>query len=250
MSSCIRGGVLAVALAALMPASAFAMSNTTVTSPLTRGVAAPEAVTWRGDGQYNANGAAVMLATPNFVARKGTPEAMAREFIDRQVPSQASLLIQPYSAPVHRSRASLVEALRANLGSEERASVKFQMELAIQPPLEPAYRTIYYGDGGTDADKLYVLPDEFEHVAGLEPLRRRGIHYVVLKRSNMPNPETARLEAALAREATRLVTFSPYRPDVSADERARTPPFAHNSSIRVDRALERPGPIVDVWRLE
>jgi hypothetical protein len=82
MSTCIRGGVLSVALAALMPASAFAMSNTTVASPLTRGVTAPEAVVWRGDGQYNANGAAVTLATPNFTAHKGTPEAMAREFLD------------------------------------------------------------------------------------------------------------------------------------------------------------------------
>ena len=184
-----------------------------------------------------------------FFGRTDT-RTMAREFIDRQVPPHASLLVQPYSAPVHRSRASLVEALRANLGSEERASVKFQMELAIDPPLEPAYRTIYYGDGGTDADKIYVLPGEFEHASGLEPLRRRGIQYVVLKRSNISNPETVRLEAALAHEATRLATFSPYRPDVPADERARTPPFVHNSSIRVDRALERPGPIVDVWRLE
>ena len=174
----------------------------------------------------------------------------AATFIDREVAAGASILIQPYSVPIHRSRESLVEALRANLGSEQQASIKFQLELAIDPPLEPAYRTIYYGDGGSDADKLYVVPQEFDVAESLEPLRRRRIAYVVLKRSNTPNPETVRLEAALAREATRLASFSPYRPDADPQEIAGTPPFVHNSSIRIDPALERPGPIVDVWRLD
>ena len=150
-----------------------------------------------------------------FFAQPDT-RSLARGFIEREIPPGASVLMQPYSAPIHRSRESLVEALRANLGSEGHASIKFQLELAVDPPLQPAYRTIYYGDGGTDADKIYVLPQEFEETPGLSPLRDRKIGYVVLKRANTPNPETAALEAALAREAVRLRTFSPVPPGRSA----------------------------------
>jgi hypothetical protein len=175
---------------------------------------------------------------------------LAREFIERHVPSGASVLVQPYSAPIHRSRESLVEALRINLGSEAAASVKYQLELAISPPLAPAYRTIYYGDGGLDPDKIYVLPRELEADASLAPLRRRGIQYVVLKGSNAPNPETARLEEALAREGRRLASFTPYREGTPPEHRRLVPPFIHNAATRVDPALERPGPIIDVWQIE
>ena len=81
MSRCIRGGLIAAVLAALTQAPAFAISNTTITSPLTRGVEAFPSVVQRADGQYTENGIAVMLGTPNFRAHAGTPEAMAREFL-------------------------------------------------------------------------------------------------------------------------------------------------------------------------
>ncbi len=81
MSRGIRGGLLAASLAAFASAPAFAISNTTVTSPLTRGVAPPAPTTQRADGLYDASGRAIMLGTPGFTARVGTPEAMAREFI-------------------------------------------------------------------------------------------------------------------------------------------------------------------------
>ena len=81
MSSCIRGGLVVALLAALASAPAFAISNTTVTSPLTRGVDAPAATIQRADGLYTAGGAAVMLGTPNYRAQVGAPEAMAREFL-------------------------------------------------------------------------------------------------------------------------------------------------------------------------
>jgi len=175
---------------------------------------------------------------------------LAAEFIEREVPSGASILTQPYSAPLARSRDALVEALRAHLGSEKNASIKFQLELEIDPPLVPAYRMIYFGDGGTDVDKLYVQTNEVPVGGDLQPLRRRGVQYVILKRDNVPNPKTAGLEAALEREGRRLATFAPYRPDADAATRARVQPFLHNTGIRIDPALERPGPIVDVWRIE
>ncbi|HKE47936.1 MAG TPA: hypothetical protein VKB52_07715 [Rhodanobacteraceae bacterium] len=82
MSRCIRGGLIAAVLAALVQAPAFAISSTTVTSPLTRGVTPVPAAIQRADGnQYTPDGVAVMLAAPNFRAHVGAPEAMAREFL-------------------------------------------------------------------------------------------------------------------------------------------------------------------------
>jgi hypothetical protein len=174
---------------------------------------------------------------------------LAREFIEREIPSGASILTQPYSAPIARSRDALLEALTTNLGDAAQASIKFQLELQIDPPLTPSYRTIYFGDGGSDVDKLYVLTGEIPPGGDLGPLRRRGIAYVILKRSNVQNPKTVGIETALARDATRLATFEPYRADADAATRARVPPFLHNTGLRIDPALERPGPIVDIWRL-
>ncbi len=86
MSIGIRGGLVAALLAALSSTSAFAISNTTVTSPLTRGVASAPATLQRADGLYLENGAAIMVGTPNFTARVASPETMAREYLSaRQV---------------------------------------------------------------------------------------------------------------------------------------------------------------------
>ncbi|HEY6895188.1 MAG TPA: hypothetical protein VI258_13520, partial [Rhodanobacteraceae bacterium] len=80
MSRGIRGGILAASLAAFC-APAFAISNNTTYSPLTRGVAPPAATTARAGGLYDAGGRALMLGTPAFTAHAGTAEAMGREFI-------------------------------------------------------------------------------------------------------------------------------------------------------------------------
>jgi hypothetical protein len=113
----------------------------------------------------------------------------------------------------------------------------------------PAYRTILYGDGGTDVDRIFVLPSEVEQ-QGLAVLRRHQIGYVILKRSNVPNPETAALEAGLRTEAELLATFSPYAPGTDSATQSAVSPYFHNTATRIDRALERPGPIVDIWRLK
>lgn len=174
---------------------------------------------------------------------------LAGDFITSNIPSGRSILVQPYGPPLRQSRDALIEGLRANLGTESKASPKFQHMLALNPYPEPSYRLLYLGDNGHDMEKMYVLPQEFSAGAGLEPLRRRGIEYVVLKQGNRRNPEIRDLEAALAREATRIAEFSPYRPEATAQERASVPPFLHNTAAVVDPALERPGPIIEVWQL-
>jgi hypothetical protein len=181
--------------------------------------------------------------------RQADTRTLARDYVESQIPSGASILVQPYSAPLRRSRDGLVEALRANLGSEQKASIKFRLMLAAQPAA-PVYRLIYLGDGGEDPDKIYVSPKAFDSSTGLAPLRALGVQYVILKQNNLPNPALAELEAALAREGRRIAAFGPYRADATAAERADVPPYLHNTAARIDNALERPGPGLEVWDIE
>ena len=84
---------------------------------------------------------------------------------------------------------------------------------------------------------------------GLEPLRRLGVAYVLVKRYNRPDPETMPFLTALARKGRRIAAFSPYRPAITEAEQARIEPFLHNTDTRIDDALERPGPPVEIWQL-
>lgn len=175
--------------------------------------------------------------------------ALAADYIVEHVAPGASILIQPYSAPLARTRESIIEALRRHLGSETSASIKFQLQLSATPYPSPAYRLIYLGDGGDDPDKIYVSPRAF-HDDSLTPILTLGVDYVVLKRYNIDNPALGPLESALRQHATLVTTVSPYRADASAAERAATAPFLHNTAARIQPALERPGPIVDVWQIK
>jgi hypothetical protein len=169
--------------------------------------------------------------------------------MEREIPSGASVLIQPYSVPIRQSRASLVEALTATLGDPSRASVRFRRQLAIDPAPAPAYRTIYLGTGGLDVDKIYVAPSAFDDRTGLAPLRQAAVTYVVLKRYNVEDPSLVSFARALEREGHRLTTFSPYAATADARTRQDTPPFLHNTDVRIGWALERPGPIIEIWRV-
>lgn len=182
--------------------------------------------------------------------READTRTLAREFLEDRLHPGVAVLIQPYSAPLRPSRDALLEALRQNLGSESRASAKYQYMLALDPYPEPSYRLIYLGDDdGLDVDKLFVSPQEFSDGEGLGKLRRLGIQYVVLKQSNTPNPSLSGLERALTREGQRIAVFTPYRPNAAPEERAAIPPFMHNTAARLHPALERPGPIVEIWMI-
>jgi hypothetical protein len=178
--------------------------------------------------------------------RQSDTRTLAREYIETHVPSGASILVQPYSAPVRRTRDALVEALRSNLGSEQKASIKFQLMLAA-PVAAPAYRLIYLGEGGEDPDKIYLSAKAFDSAASLAPLRNLGVEYVILKTGNVPNPAFAALQSALEREGRRMTTFAPYRADATEDDRRSVPPYLHNTAARIDAALERPGPGLEIW---
>ena len=186
------------------------------------------------------------LAWDMFLKQTDT-RTLAGGYIEQHIPAGRSFLVQPYGPPLRQSKQALVEGLRMHLGSEQHASPKFQQLLALEPYPEPSYRLIYLGDTGLDKDKVYVHPQEFAPAAGLSPLRRRSIDYVVIKKSNLPNQEIAGLEAALQREGRRLAEFTPYRRGATAEQRARVPPFLHNTAAVIHPELERPGPIVEIW---
>ena len=174
--------------------------------------------------------------------------SIAARFIETHIPAGSTVLVQPYSVVLTPSREGLVEALRANLGTPEAASTKFRIQLSLDPYPEPAYRLIWLGRGGLDADKIYVDPAALG--TDLSELRRLGVTYVILKRYNRLDPELMSFAAELSRRGRRIAAFSPYRPDTSEAERERTEPFLHNTDTRIDGALERPGPPLEIWQLD
>ena len=175
---------------------------------------------------------------------------LAQQWLEANVPAGSTVLIQPYSVPLRQSREGLVEALRVHLGDETLASVRFQKQLALSPYPGPAYRTIFLGDGGLDTDKIYVSPRTFVGGSALSPFQALAVQWVLVERYNVSNPSLASFNRTLAREGRLMHTFSPYDP--AADEAARTTvaPFEHNEDARLDRALVRPGPVVEIWRIQ
>ena len=173
---------------------------------------------------------------------------IAERFVETHVPDGSTIAIQPYSVQLAPSRAALVEALTRNVGSEAAASTKFKLQLAQSPYPSPGYRLIYLGSGGLDADKIYVEYSELQN--GLEPLRKLGVAYVVVKRYNTGDQATARFLSALIREGRQIAAFSPYRSGVTGAEQALVEPFLHNTDSSISDALERPGPPLEIWQID
>jgi len=201
--------------------------------------------------------AAAMAAGPLLASVRSdrffrTPDTrqLAQRFIAEKIPPGATVLIQPYSVVLTPSKEGLVEALGAHGSSAEAASTKFKLQLSLDPYPQPAYRVIYLGRGGLDVDKIYVDPASLGQGSDLGPLRRLGVTYVVLKRYNTLDPEMNDLVAELARHGRLIAAFSPYAAGVSEAKRARIEPFLHNTDTRIDDALERPGPPLEIWQLD
>lgn len=235
-------------LPSLAVAAAFGLKNLALLAPKHRRSLLLAVLTLA----VSVQGLAGSLRADAFYAQPDT-RTLARLFLERTAESGSTVLVQPHSVQLRPSRESLVEALRAHLGSESAASIKFQKQLVAAGGERPRYRVLYIGtitDGGFDPDKLYVSPSAFSGDVGLHPLRAQRVAYVALNRYNTGNSAFRSLDAALHREAYLLATFSPYRDDVGPDRRAAVVPFFHNTADRIDPALERPGPIVEVWRID
>jgi len=178
--------------------------------------------------------------------------SLAREFIERTAPPGSTVLVQPHGVQLRASRDGLIEALRLHLGSEQAASIKFQKQLEAASDIAPTYRVLYLGkvtDGGFDPEKIYLSPDEFSASTGLAPLRRQRVAYVALTRYNDGSSPFAALYGVLEHDARLLAAFSPYRAGAADGQRASATPFFHNTADRIDRALERPGPEIEIWQI-
>jgi hypothetical protein len=189
------------------------------------------------------------IRSDSFFRQKDT-RTLALEYIEGHIPAGTGILVQPYSVPLTMSRPALEEALTRHLGSPEAASTKFRIQLSLDPYPSPAYRLIYLGSGGLDVDKIYVSMDEVSAPDGLALLRRLGVAFVVFKRYNRADLASEPFLAALAREGRLVASFSPYRPGISEAGQARIDPFLHNTDTRIDDALERPGPPLEIWQLD
>ena len=96
--------------------------------------------------------------------RMDDTRTQAERFVEQHVPAGATVLIQPYSVVLTPSRESLTEALTAKLGSAGAASTKFQIQLRLNPYPAPAYRLIWLGRGGLDAERCMWIPKPWARV--------------------------------------------------------------------------------------
>jgi hypothetical protein len=205
-------------------------------------------------GAVAALGVVVMMAigecvfTDLFIRQTDT-RTLAAAYIDANLPAGSTILTQPYSVPLEPTREVLREAVARNARN---MPTKTQLQLARDPYPSPAYRVLYLGRG-LDADKVYVPYEAMGPQGDLSRVRAEHVAFVVLKRYNVDDPATLPLLAALAREGRRLAVFSPYRPEANVADSGRgtrPEPFLHNTDARIDPALERPGPIVEIWQID
>lgn len=187
-------------------------------------------------------GAALESVNIGGFIRQADTRTLALEFITSRVPAGSTILSQPYSVPLEPTAEALREAV-ARSGREMPLKTRLQLERTPYP--SPAYRVLLVGQG-LDADKLYVPVAQLGGNDPLAALEREHVAFVVLKRYNSPDPATLPFLAALAREGRRIAVFSPYH---SEDAGRRAEPFLHNTDARIVTALERPGPVVEIWQL-
>jgi hypothetical protein len=175
--------------------------------------------------------------------RQTDTRTLALEFITSRIPAGSTILSQPYSVPLEPTAEALREAV-ARSGREMPLKTRLQIERNPYP--SPAYRVLLVGQG-LDADKLYVPVAQLGGNDPIAALKREHVAFVVLKRYNSPDPATLPFLAALAREGRRIAVFSPYQTESGA---RLAEPFLHNTDARIVGALERPGPVVEIWQID
>jgi hypothetical protein len=178
--------------------------------------------------------------------RETDTRTLALEYVREHIPAGATILTQPYSIPLEPTADVLQEAVRR---SGREMPTKTRLQIARAPYPAPAYRLIYLGRG-LDVDKLYMPGEQLSGNDPLSPLRREHVAFVVLKRYNDEASATMTLLTALAGKGRRIAMFSPYSHATGADGTPQAEPFLHNSDARITGALERPGPVVEIWQLD
>lgn len=180
------------------------------------------------------------IVMDQLMSRRDT-RTLAREWIAAHVEAETVVAVEPYSVPLEPTRDWLAETVATTRGSLDRAGYRVRTWLARSPYPAPAYRVFHIGDGGLDEDKRYMSVAQMSTREGRDALRARGPAYIVLKR--FARRESNPLRDALAGHATLVHTVSPFASD--AGELAQLPDY----DIPPTRDVERPGPIIEIWRL-
>ena len=184
------------------------------------------------------------LRTDAFIREMDT-RTLALDFIRQHIPAGATILTQPYSVPLEPTADVLREAV-ARSGRD--MPTKTALQIARSPYPAPAYRLIYLGRG-MDVDKLYLPYEQLGVADPIAALRREHVAFLVLKRYNDGAPAMMTLLTALAGKGRRIAVFSPYS-HATGDKTPGAEPFLHNSDARIASTLERPGPVVEIWRID
>ena len=71
---------------------------------------------------------------------------------------------------------------------------------------------------------------------------------MVLNQERGTNPAFRDLERALGAEATLVGRLVPWD-DPENEQEERPEPFLHNTDRTIDERLERPGPVVELWKV-
>lgn len=180
------------------------------------------------------------LIMDSLMSREDT-RTRALRWIEAQVADGARIAVEPYSVPLTQSRDWLAETVVTTRGSVERAGYRVRTQLSRSPYPAPAYRVLYIGEGGLDEDKRYVEPSRLANVQELAALRAQGLEYVVLKQ--VSTLESNALRDTVSRAATLVYSDEPFGADGGTE--AQLPDY----DIPPSRDVERPGPILEVWRL-
>lgn len=166
---------------------------------------------------------------------------LARHWIEANVAPGTAVAVQPYSVQLTMTREALRQALERNLGAADRASRRFKEMLKLDPYPAPAYDVLVLGRG-MGQERRYLDPTDSGGEATLAALRQAGVRVLVLKR--FTPGEADPLRDAAARSGHLAYTVSPFVEGVTSGD-AQLPDY----DIRPSWVVDRPGPIIEVWRI-
>jgi hypothetical protein len=202
--------------------------------------------------QYAAAGvillAVVAAATPLgrsmmlvHLLRQADTRTLAGSWIEANVPAGSIVAVEPYSVQLVPTKSQLTAALARAGTQPARAGRRSRTLLARDPYPSPAYRLFYIGEGGLDADKIYVPAAAFANDRTTPLLLEPCVEYVILKSAAPSGPNA--LSTPVARLAALVHRETPFPgPGVPGDG------FLPDFDVPPSLGVVRPGPVVEIWR--
>jgi len=180
--------------------------------------------------------------------RQDDTRTLAQRFLEANAPPGATVLVQPYSVPLAQSRASLVEALTYHLGDAARASTKFALRLKVDPCPHPPTGRCFSATAASTSTRSTSATARYRdrmpwRACGSAACTSSGETVQYAGSGDRPSA----FGFAPRRTDDRLV--SPYRPSSDRAVRDAVAPFLHNTDTPIAWALERPGPVMEVWAI-